>query len=262
MLKKNLFAVLILFGCGGSLLAAALPSFAQVEASYTFSPLQVTFAPIGQRATQSFLVTNTGQKSVAIQIRMVKRMMDLDGKENNTVADDDFIVYPPQMLVKAGERQTVRVTWVGNATSSQELAYRIVAEQLPVDLKEIRQTQGDTTVAIKVLFAYQGSVYITPPNVAPKLVLESAICEPSKSKDSELVLTFANQGTAHALLTNLKLNLTPSENNSKPVTLIPKQLKGVSGENILAGSKRRFSLPCPSGLSNRKLTATFEYDRN
>jgi hypothetical protein len=29
----------------------------------------------------------------------------------------------------------------------------------------------------------------------------------------------------------------------------------------LAGSKRRFSLPCPVGLPNEKLSGTFEYDQ-
>jgi fimbrial chaperone protein len=250
----------------GSNLFSAFPSSSQVETAFLFSPMLSNFAPAGQKANQTFLVKNTGKKSTAIQIRMVKREMDLDGKEINTNADDDFILYPPQMLVKAGESQTVRVTWVGDASPSKELSYRIIAEQLPIDLTEITQTQGNTTVSIKVLFQYKGSVYIVPPNVSPNVSLESAVCQvetdKAGKKDNKLQLTFANQGTAHALLTNLRLNLAPVGKESNPIKLEAKQLIGVNGENMLAGSKRRFSLPCPVGLPNEKLSGTFEYDRN
>ncbi len=264
-MNRSSLAVILPLALGANLISA-LPSFSQVEATFQFSPLQSIFAVSGQKATQSFLVTNTGKKATAIQIKMVKRQVDLDGKEINTDADDDFILYPPQMLVKAGERQTVRVTWVGNASPTQELSYRIIAEQLPVDLTEIRQIQGSTTVAIKVLFKYIGSVYIAPPNVSPNVSLESAVCQvetdKTGKKDSKLQLTFANQGTAHAILTDLRLNLSPIGKETIPVKLEAKQLIGVNGENILAGSKRRFSLPCPAGLPNEKLSGTFEYDRN
>ncbi|MEE3717100.1 fimbria/pilus periplasmic chaperone [Tumidithrix elongata RA019] len=263
MNKRSLAVILPLIL--GANLVSAIPSSAQVESTFLFTPMLSTFSPSGQKATQSFLVTNTGKKATAIQIRMAKRQMDVDGKETNTAADDDFILYPPQMLVKPGERQTVRVTWVGNATPPQELSYRIIAEQLPVDLTEIRQTQGATSVTIKVLFQYIGSVYIVPPNVSPNVSLESAICQPETDKTGKntnrLVLTFANQGTAHTLLTNLRLNLAPVGKEANLIKLEAKQLAGVNGENLLAGSKRRFSLPCPAGLPNEKLTATFEYDR-
>ncbi len=265
IMNRRSFAIILPLVLGANLVSA-LPSSSQVEATFLFSPMQSNFATSGQKATQSFLVTNTGKKATAIQIKMVKRQMDLDGKEINTDADDDFILYPPQMLVKAGERQTVRVTWVGNASPPQELAYRIIAEQLPVDLTEIRQTQGNTTVAIKVLFQYMGSVYIVPPNVSPNLSLENAVCQVETSKDgkkeNKLQLTFANQGTAHTLLSNLRLNLAPVGKEANPIKLEAKQLTGVNGENMLAGSKRRFSLPCPAGLPNDKLSGTFEYDRN
>jgi fimbrial chaperone protein len=265
VMNMRLFAAMLPLVMGANL-ATALSSSAQVEATFQFSPMLANFSPSGQKANQSFVVKNTGKKATAIQIRMVKREMDLDGKEINTDADDDFILYPPQMLVKAGESQTVRVTWVGEASPSKELSYRIIAEQLPIDLPEITQTQGATTVSIKVLFQYMGSVYVVPPNVAPNVTLENAVCQVETSKDgkkeNKLQLVFANQGTAHALLSNLRLSLAPVGKESNPIKLEAKQLTGVNGENMLAGSKRRFSLPCPVGLPNEKLSGTFEYDRD
>jgi len=264
-MKRQSLAVILPFMLGVNIFSV-LPASSEVEATFQLTPLSVQFAPTGQRATQSFLVSNTGKKATAIQIRMVKRQIDINGKEINTDADDDFILYPPQMLVKAGERQTVRVTWVGNANPAQELSYRIIAEQLPIDSSEIRQAQNGTTFTLKILFKYIGSVYIVPPNVSPKVSLESAVCQgetdKTGKKDNKLQLTFANQGTAHALLTNLRLNLAPIGKESNPVKLEAKQLTGVNGENMLAGSKRQFSLPCPAGLPNDKLSGTFEYDRN
>jgi fimbrial chaperone protein len=248
----------------GANLLAVLPSSSQ--STFQLSPMLVNFLPSGQKATQSFLVKNSSKNSTAIQIRMVKREMDLDGKEINTNADDDFIFYPPQILLNAGESQSVRVTWVGDASPSKELSYRIIAEQLPIDLPETTQTQGKTAVAVKVLFQFMGSVYIVPPNVAANVSLENAVCQVETSidgkKENKLQLIFVNQGTAHALLNNLRLTLAPVGKEANSIKLEEKQLAGVNGENLLAGSKRRFSLPCPAGLSNEKLSGSFEYDRN
>jgi fimbrial chaperone protein len=180
----------------------------------------------------------------------------LDGTEINTDADDQFLIYPPQLVIPPGEQQAVRVTWLGDPKPTKELAFRIIAEQVPVDLTELTQTEGDRTLTVRVLLRYVGSVYIKPDGVAPKLVLESASSQKDKTGADQLVLNVANQGTAHRLLQNIKVMVTAS--SGKSVTLAGKQLEGVLGENILADSKRQFILPWPKEIPVGPVTATFD----
>lgn len=225
--------------------------------NFNLEPIQVEFTPSGSLATQSFMFTSTGDKPVAIQLGMVTREISLDGTEINTDADDQFLIYPPQLVIPPGEQQAVRITWLGDPIPTKELAFRIIAEQVPVDLTEIKQTEGGKTVSVKILFRYMGSVYIKPEGVASKLVLESASSQKDKAGADKLVLNVANQGTAHRLLRNIKVMVTAGSGQS--ITLAgEKQLEGVLGENILADSKRQFVLPWPKELPFGPVTATFD----
>jgi fimbrial chaperone protein len=231
-------------------------------AAFRISPLQMVFTPSGSGATRSFRVDSTGDQPVAVEIKMAKRQVNLDGTETQPSAEDDFVVYPPQMLLKPGTSQTVRVTWLGDPNPSTELAYRIIAEQLPINLPEVEQNQGGATIKIKALFRYVGSIFITPQKVAPKVVLEQAACQSGPGKANQLMLTFANQGTVHTYLSGLKLHLAPTGQESKVVHLAPEQLKGVAGVNLLAGSKRQFLLACPTDFPIGPVSATFEFEAN
>ena len=224
--------------------------------NFQLEPALVDFSPSGSLATQSFILKSTGDKPVAIQLSMAIREISLDGTETNVDADDQFLIYPPQLVIPPGEQQTVRVTWLGDPIPTKELAFRIIAEQVPVDLTEIKQTEGGKTVSVKILFRYMGSVYIKPEGVASKLVLESASSQKDKAGADQLVLNVANQGTAHQLLQNIKVMVTAS--SGKSVTLAGKQLEGVLNVNILADSKRRFILPWPKELPVGPVTATFD----
>lgn len=231
-------------------------------AAFRLSPPRMVFTPGGSGTTQSFRIESTGDKPVAVEIKMTKRQVNLAGAETLPSAEEDFVVYPPQMLLKPGESQTVRVTWLGDPNPSTELAYRIIAEQLPINLPEVEQNQEGAIVKLKALYRYIGSVYITPKKVAPKVVLEQAACQPGQKNANQLILTFANQGTAHTYLSGLKLHLSSAGQKSKVVNLSPEQLKGVNGENLLAGSKRQFILACPTDFPIGPVSATFEFDTN
>ncbi|UOO11603.1 MULTISPECIES: fimbria/pilus periplasmic chaperone [unclassified Synechocystis] len=219
--------------------------------------MEMRLSPVGGGASRSFLLQSTGTQPVAVQLSVAGRKMSIDGVEELPIEEENFVLYPPQVILRPNQVQAVRVVWVGNPTPAQELPYRIIAEQVPIDdLQPTVDMPTDRRVAdIKVLFRYVGTIYVTPPNASPKVFLEGA--EPSTTEDGsqKLVLNFENQGTAHQLLRGLTVNLT---SEGKTVTLSgDEQLKGVIGENILAGNKRRFVLPWPKELPVGPVTATF-----
>ena len=78
-----------------------------------------------------------------------------------------------------------------------------------------------------------------------------------------LVLVFYNRGTRHTLLGDLVLRLS-QQHPIYPVIgaraeLDAGMLKGVAGENILAGQRRRFRLPAPEDFGEGEIEAEFTF---
>lgn len=225
--------------------------------AFKLEPISRVFEPAGAGATQSYEVINDSAEQIAVELSMAERKISLEGQETTESADDDFLVYPSQIVLPPQGVQSVRVTWLGNPNPEKELAYRIIAEQLPINLKQPEESQAETiSGAIKVMFRYIGSVYIRPKNAESKVVLNGITHEKGTDGNDRLVITFDNQGTRRAVLSELNLNLT---SQGSQLTLKPEQLEGVNNGVILAGNQRRFSMPWPQQLPIGEVTGTFTF---
>ena len=99
-------------------------------------------------------------------------------------------------------------------------------------------------------------MYIRPKNAESKVVLNGITHEKGTDGNDRLVITFDNQGTRRAVLSELNLNLT---SQGSQLTLKPEQLEGVNNGVILAGNQRRFSMPWPQQLPIGEVTGTFTF---
>ncbi len=214
--------------------------------------MSVSLEPTGKGASHSFILENNSPEKLAIQVSMAGREVTPGGVEKNPDADDDFIIYPSQIVLGGNEKRTVRVTWAGDTKPGRELAFRIIAEQLPVDTQK-PDKKGQAV--IRMLLRYMGAVYITPRGSAPKIeVTKLERVEATKGKTGPLLaITIKNLGTAHQILTaaNLKIGA---------VTLKDDVTKVLSGLNLLAGGVRRFEIPWPAQLTVENLKSKAELD--
>lgn len=248
--KLNQFGLMTagLLGLG---MVSAPPTLA--GGSYQLSPSNISLTPSGSRSTASFQVTSTGVEPVAIEVQILERQMDINGVETRPDAEDEFMVYPPQILLQPGESQTVRVTWLGEPEMATEQAYRLITEQLPINLEREESAPNGIQVGITALYRYVASVYVTPREAASNVVLDAT--HEMRNGNDALVLSFDNQGTAHQLLNDLTLTL---ETDGNRVELESEQLEGVSGENVLAQHQREFVLPWPDALPIGDVDASFD----
>lgn len=140
----------------------------QEAQAFRFSPFRVKFEPSGAGANQLFTVENNAGAPASVQIRIVTRVMDVDGGEKNTDAEKDFAIYPAQMVLKPHAKRSVRVQWMGDPGLKEEKAYRIIAEQFPVNLDK----EKPKTSAVKFLVTYRGALFVTPPGLAHNVTLD------------------------------------------------------------------------------------------
>jgi len=212
--------------------------------AFRLVPIEMEFAPAGRGATQIFRLENDTAEPVAVEISLLARRMTEQGEDQLDPASDKFAVFPEQVVLQPNQSQSVRVQWMGDANPSQELAFRLIAEQLPVDLGKAPLPGGQ----VRLLVRYVASVYVTPPTAKPDVAV-TALAPQGKT----LAVTVANRGNARQILRDAVLTIN---GGGKTVTLRGEQLNGLGGENVLAGSTRKFSIPLPTGLPQGPLSAT------
>lgn len=224
--------------------------------SFQLEPISQTFSAQGSRSTRSYKVVNSNKKPIAVEISVMKREVDELGEETLSPADDDFIIYPMQMLMSPLEEQTVRVTWIGNTAPEAELSYRLIAEQLPVDFnpKTSQPSSSETTASIEVMMRYSGSLYVQPVNAIPDVVLAGANLEVDEDGVPWLAVHIKNQGTARQVFEDPQLSLTVE---GKTVVLQNEVLGAIHSRTILAGGERRFRVPWPEELPQGEVVGTF-----
>lgn len=224
--------------------------------AFRFAPFRAKFEPSGDGANHLFTVENNTEDPASVQIRITTRDVDVDGGEKNTDAEKDFMIYPAQLVLEPHASRSVRVQWVGDPNLKEEKAYRIIAEQLPVNLDK----KAPKTSAVKFLVSYHGALFVTPPGLAHNVTLDFSGATKDATGKKVLEIVLHNRGTQHAMLRNLKLDIKDDKGNT--ITLAGEdQLKGVTGEGILARHRRQFMIPWPKGLAGVPKHIDFTFDK-
>lgn len=203
----------------------------------SFTPIEMDFSPAGRGATQVFRLENTTAEVTAVEMSIKARAMAANGDDQLTDADDQFNVFPAQVVLQPGQVQTVRVQYVGVAALDRERAFRLIAEQLPIDVGQAPQNGG----RMRLLVKYVASVYVVPANVKAVLAVTDTRLV-SEGSARWLQVTVNNEGNTRKILKDLKVEVAG-------VTLAGEQLKGMEGENVLARTTRVFRVPAPAGLT-------------
>lgn len=227
-----------------SVLLAVAISIATAVSVFAFNlePISADLEPSGPRAVQTFRLTNPTAQPVAIRIRMLTRSEDAEGREVNQPADDLFVVYPSRILLEPRGIQLVRLQWKGDPDPTQELAFRILVEQVPVEMGDSR-TSGS---AIRILTRYVGAVYILPARAQPDIQLVEQKITLDGSGKPRLELVYQNRGRAHAIVNNCSLEVS---HGLQKLLFQGESLRGLEGENLLPGSRRKVFLPLPEEFS-------------
>ena len=140
-------------------------------------------------------IENGFSTPAAFTVQLRRRDLAPDGTELGTsVADDDFLVYPPQFLVAPTTSQIVRLQWLGQRPLQRTEAYYLVVEQLPLTLGDQPSEAGAEVTMLISVFVH---LYVSPPEATSDIVISNAAAQP----DGQLVLIdILNEGARYALL--------------------------------------------------------------
>lgn len=221
--------------------------------AFKVSPMVQSFAPSGKNATQNFVIENTGDKTLAVQVSAKARGFDDKGNEvrNDT---QDLTIYPPQFSLDPGKKRLVRVSYVGKADIKTEAAYRLIFQQLPVDFKDPKKKQNAEPVNINFLLRYLASLYVTPENTRAVLDVSEVRIE-----KGTLYFTLHNSGSAHQVLSRAQIGLREEGKEIVTHNLPEKSVEDRLGaENLLPGMKKSYALPLEDRSIDSKKKWTLE----
>ena len=198
--------------------------------AFKFSPMSTSVGVAPGKNSTLFYLENDSDKPIAITASLLKREMSIEGVEANKKIDGELMVYPSQLIIPPNEKRSVKVTWVGKTIPASELSYRLVAEQLPIELEKNKNEKA----SIKVLLRYVAALYVEAEDYKSEVNLKKISVD-----DKNVSFLMSNEGKKHQILANLKIKVS----GKKDVELTPEDLKGMTGENILGNSERVFRFP-------------------
>ena len=223
--------------------------FAAPAQAMKVTPFKVRMEPSGYQSSQLFAVENDSDRKIAVELSAVTRDLDSDGHETNADASADFSIYPSQVIIEPHSTKSVRVQWNGPAQLANEKAYRLIAEELPINLDP-----GKDGTAVRFLVQYRCALYITPPQAKSDVHMTGHALA-----GHTLDFTLANSGTAHSLIKNFALELTDSAGRTHELS-DPKVLERVNSEVLMPGAERRFSVLLPADAGVDVKDVTFHFD--
>ena len=208
------------------------------------------FYPTGRGSNRNLFVTNNTDKMMAAEIYAKQRSIDPKTGNDILVDEDNFLIYPNQLLLQPGEQQVSTVTWLGEKNPSEELSFRIVIEQLNLDLGDSSKSQDQESITVEftALTKIIKAAYVTPKGASPKVVVKS-ITPKMVNNRKMMVLELINAGTAHQIVRDLKISAVPLDKNGKEKAIVfsDKQFDGAF--NMLSSSERIYTIPWPKGLA-------------
>ena len=213
-----------------------------VAQAFQLSPIARVMTPKGKEAIAEFRLINDAQDPIAAEVKIMKRTMSADGQDTLTDVTDEFSLFPAQTIISPSDIKMVRVQWLGNPDLTEESAYRIIAEQVPVNLE---QKSKGRSAQIQIMLKYIGSLYVRPEGLKSHLQVVTAKVGSNKAGKT-LQLTVANKGKRHTLVKDVVLKVGEIE-------LKAEDLKGFAESNILAGVERTYQIPYPAKLGGANL---------
>ncbi|MDD2395384.1 MULTISPECIES: fimbria/pilus periplasmic chaperone [Sphaerochaeta] len=212
--------------------------------AYQFSPLEQSFQPTGAESTKTYTIVNDSNDSIAISISALIRDQDAQGNEVNTPADAYFSIVPNKLVVPPQSSWVVRVQYRGPRTVTNELSFRLKAEQIPYSQGRASTDKG----MFNFLYIYTTSLYVLPSRVVENVAIRSVAASTMDDGSPALAVTLANLGTVHQLLISAVVEIKDSKGNSV-VLQGAEALPGIDGMNILAKKTVTKKVPWPEGLS-------------
>lgn len=250
-----------------ALLAVAAMAFAPLPLSASrVSPMIIDLEPTGRSSIGRVELTNDADRDIAYEVQMMRGDISPAGELTLTPADEDFLVFPPQVVVEANSQQVFRVQFVGDQALDASRIYYLAVRQIPVAFEEGRN-------AVQVVVNFNVLVNVVPPGTEPAPFMSKAEYveremqvddlpegeEPPIEKG--LLIELGNQGTAYYFASEADWLITGQTTAGSPfeLELSGPNLSRYTGVGVVGpGNFRQFFIPTEEPLVSESVRVKIE----
>lgn len=211
--------------------ALALVLAGAVQA-YEVTPMRVFLQPDRGQNSATITVNNIRQEPLPVEIQVLRRIVKPDGEQVFEPAEEEFLIFPPQVQIPAGQSQAIRIQYVGDLGETAQ-AFVVQVTEVPVNKLE--------GTGIQFTYNFGVAVYVQPPRARARLAVSEAA-----AADGVLRFKVANSGNDYGFLTGQVLEYYVG---SARVTLTPDDVAAIVANPIVPpGATREFALPLEKSI--------------
>lgn len=167
--------------------------------AFEVQPMRHSLFPDAGQNTSLITVRNTRGKPLPVELVVEKRVFDEQGNQTLVPADEDFVIFPFQAVIQAGEAQAFRFQYVGPPIQEDEIAYTLNVREVPVDLEE-----GFS--GLRYIYNFGVVVYVESSNAESQLSVNRV-----ERDGTVLKIDLENSSSSFARLSNDRLTLTQGD---------------------------------------------------
>lgn len=210
-----------------ALAALAAAVLAGPAHAYEVTPMRIFLQPDRGQTSTTITINNVRDAALPVEIQVFRRLVAPDGEQTFEPADDDFIVFPPQVQIEAGQSQAIRIQFAGSIGDVSE-AYVVQVTEVPVNRLE--------GTGIQFTYNFGVAVYLQPARARARLVVNNPVVA-----DGMVRFEIANSGNDYGFLTGQSLEYRVA---GERVVLTPDDLaEAISNPIVPPNSARQFALP-------------------
>jgi len=234
-----------------AILAFALVALAPMGTAHAsrVSPMSVDLEPVGRGSVARIQFTNTADRDFPVEVRAFRGEITEDGQLELEAADEDFLLFPSQLVVAPLGEQVFRVQYVGNPDLTEAQVYYLSVRQLPIELDE-----GAPQVQVVVNFNVFINVEPDGTVVAPRV----GAIEAAEGEDSTgIAVQVVNDGTGMLLAGKREWAVSGRTLSGETFsnTYNPAEMGIKIGVGIVApGKARRFYIPLEGEIDASSVT--------
>jgi len=197
----------------------------------------VFFADKGEK-TAYVEVVHTGGGPAAVQFSVIDRVLDLDGvlANENPTKNSTFVVHPTQVILYPKERATVQIQYIGKGKVSEDRAYVLHSQEVPIDVT--KEEEAGVNVSVNMVMNYF-TVISLETGKPGKLVFVSS----KAIGNGKIEVIAENKGAGRVRMERINLMVNGT------------WIKGLTGKgnSIMPGTQRRFTFEWPNAVTAKEV---------
>jgi P pilus assembly chaperone PapD len=200
--------------------------------AYEVTPMRVFLQPDRGQNSATITINNIREEPLPVEIQVFRRVVAANGEQVFEPAEEEFITFPPQVQIPAGQSQAIRIQYVG--------ALGDVAEAFVVQVTEVPVNKLEGT-GIQFTYNFGVAVYVQPPRARARLAVSEA-----SAAEGTLRFKVVNSGNDYGFLNGQEFEYRIG---AARVTLTPDALASlVSNPIVPPGATREFAFPLDASL--------------